>query len=144
MKTKKFYAVCVYDSACNDEFHQEGIYGRGDYSWMNSTLNGGENTDLYCLTKEEAEELKADFDRIIKEENLEWASTDIDELDVPVADTLQDVADDYNEDGNPYYLERMIEANKWTSDCGTQWGICHNDKEKVVINDKGEAEVVSL
>lgn len=77
METKKFYAVVVYDNTCNDEAHAMGIYGKGDYSWVDQRLNGGCNAE-YNMTLEEAEEVKADFERVIKEKNLEWASVDID------------------------------------------------------------------
>ena len=77
METKKLYAVAVYDDTCNDMAHEFGIYGKGDYSWIDESLNGGCNAE-YNMTLEEAEEVKADFERVIKENNLEWASVDID------------------------------------------------------------------
>lgn len=77
METKKFYAVVVYDNTCNDEAHVMGIYGKGDYSWVDKSLNGGNNAE-YNMTLDEAEEVKADFERVIKEKKLEWASVDID------------------------------------------------------------------
>jgi hypothetical protein len=143
MKTKKFYAVEVFDNTCNDYFHDSGVYGKGDYSWMTNRLNGGENVD-YTMTLEEAESVKEDFERVIREEKLEWASVGIDEREVPVFDTLQDVADYYNESEEfvTPYIEELIESKGWVSDCGTQWGICHSDTQKVVINENGEAEVI--
>ena len=77
METKKFYAVVVYDYTCNDEAHAMGIYGKGDYSWVDKSLNGGNNAE-YNMTLDEAEEVKADFERVIKEKKLQWASVDID------------------------------------------------------------------
>lgn len=144
MTTKKFFAVEVFDNTCNVLGHESGIYGRGDYSWITDTLNGGNGE--YNMTEEEAQEVKADFERIIKERNLEWASVDIDSVEVPVAETMQDIADYYNESDclNVAELEAMIEANGWVSDCGDEWGVCHNDTEKVIINDEGEAVVVPM
>ena len=83
---------------------------------------------------------------IIKERNLEWASVEIDSVEVPVAESMQDIADYYNDADvlDTMELERMIEANGWVSDCDTEWGVCHNDTEKVVINDEGEAVVMSI
>lgn len=144
MKTKKLYAVVIIDSTCNVMGHDRGIYGRGDYSWISEPLNGGYRE--YNMTETEALEVKADFERVIKERGLEWAAVDIDSVEIPYAETMQDVADYYNECDflDTQELEAMIEANGWTSDCATEWGICHNDTEKVIINDNGEAIVVSL
>ena len=144
MTTKKFFAVEVFDNTCNGINHESGIYGRGDYSWVDQPLNGGDGD--YNMTEDEALAQKADFERIIKERNLEWASVDIDSIDVPVAETMQDIADYYNESDciDVPELERMIEANGWVSDCGEEWGVCHNSTEKVVLNDEGEAIVVSV
>lgn len=144
MKTKKFYAVAVYDNTCNDMAHESGIYGKGDYSWINESLNGGNGE--YNMTEEEALEVKADFERIIKERNLEWASVEIDSVEVPVAETMQDVADYYNECDvlDTQALEAMIEANGWVNDCDTVWGVCHSDTEKVIINDEGQAVFVPI
>lgn len=143
-KTKKFFAVEIIDSTCNVAGHESGIYGRGDYSWMTESLNGGNGE--YNMTEEEALEVKADFERIIKERGLEWASVSIDSVEIPYAETMQDVADYYNEQDciDVQALEAMIEQNGWVSDCGTDYGICHNDTEKVIVNDEGEAVVVPM
>lgn len=144
MKTKKFFAVEVFDNTCNVMGHESGIYGKGDYSWVTDSLNGGCDAD-YNMTEEEANEVKADFERIIKERNLEWASVAIDSVEIPVADTMQDVADYYNEsDTLGPELDAMIEANGWVNDCDSECGICHNDTEKVIINDEGQAIVTSI
>lgn len=144
MKTKKFFAVEVFDNTCNVMGHESGIYGKGDYSWVTDSLNGGCDAD-YNMTEEQANEVKADFERIIKERNLEWASVAIDSVEIPVAETMQDVADYYNEsDTLGPELDAMIEANGWVNDCDQEWGICHNDTEKVVVNDEGQAIVVSI
>ena len=142
MKTKNFYAVMVLDNTCNVAGHESGIYAKGDYSWTTDSLNGGSNAE-YNMTEDEAQEVKADFERVIKERNLEWASVEIDSVEVPFAETMQDVADYYNESDciDVPAMEAMIEANGWVSDCSTTWGICHNDTEAVVINDNGEAVV---
>ena len=60
--------------------------------------------------------------------------------------TMQDIADYYNECDNidTEALEAAIEANGWISDCATTWGICHNETEKVIVNDDGKAEVVTI
>lgn len=82
METKKFYAVEVFDSTCNVLGHESGIYGKGDYSWITESLNGGNgNIDM---TEEEALAVKADFDKVIEEKGLEWASCDIIEIEVEV------------------------------------------------------------
>ena len=59
---------------------------------------------------------------------------------------MQDVADYYNkcDSLDTKALEAMIEANGWVSDCDTEWGVCHNDTERVIINDEGQAVVVSM
>lgn len=143
MKTKKFYAVEVFDNTCNVAGHESGIYGKGDYSWITDSLNGGDGE--YNMTEEEAQDVKADFERIIKERNLEWASVDVDFVEVPVAETMQDVADYYNEsDVLGPELDAMIEANGWVNDCDSEWGICHSDMEKVVVNDEGQAIVTRI
>ena len=144
MKTKKFFAVEVFDNTCNVLGHESGIYGKGDYSWVTDSLNGGCDAD-YNMTEEEANEVKADFERIIKERNLDWASVGIDSVEIPVAETMQDVADYYNEsDTLGPELDAMIEANGWISDCDSECGICHNDTEKVIVNDEGQAIVTSI
>lgn len=69
------------DSTCNVLGHETGIYGKGDYSWVSESLNGGENAE-YNMTREEAEAVKAEFEDYIKENNLEWASVCIDEFEI--------------------------------------------------------------
>lgn len=40
-------------------------------------------------------------------------------------------------------VEEIIERNGWVSDCGEDFGVCHDDKgNKVIINDNGEAELI--
>jgi len=78
METIKRYAVCVYDNTCNVPGHEFGIYGKNDYSWLTESLNGGIDQS-YNLTQEEAEAVKADFERVIREEGIEWASVKIEE-----------------------------------------------------------------
>ena len=60
--------------------------------------------------------------------------------------TMQDIANYYNEceDVNTSKLEGMIEEAGFISDCDTEWGICHNDTEKVIIDDNGKAIVTNL
>ena len=135
MKTKKFFAVEVFDNTCNVLGHESGIYGKGDYSWVTDSLNGGCDAD-YNMTEEEANEVKADFERIIKERNLDWASVGIDSVEIPVAETMQDVADYYNEsDTLGPELDAMIEANGWISDCDSECGISlHSLRKKKKIS----------
>lgn len=60
--------------------------------------------------------------------------------------TMQDIANYYNESEeiNTFELECMIEKAGFISDCDTELGICHNDTEKVIIDDNGKAIVVNL
>lgn len=142
MKTKNFFAVEVTDSTCNVLGHESGIYGKGDYSWMTESLNGGNGE--YNMTEAEAEEVKADFEQAIKEKNLEWASVSVDSVELPIAENLQDVADYYNESEDVSMLDALIDMVGAVNDCGKTWGICHNDTEKVIVNDYGEAVVITL
>lgn len=83
--TKKFFAVEVLDNTCNVMGHESGIYGKGDYSWITDTLNGGDGAE-YNMTEAEALEVKADFEQKIKEYMLDWASVEIDSVEVEVDD----------------------------------------------------------
>lgn len=141
MKTKKFFAVEIFDNTCNVLGHETGIYGKNDYSWVDGTLNGGDG--CFNMTEQEAKEVKADFERYINEHNLNWASVEVDSIEVPFAETMQDVADYYNECGSidMAALDAMIEYNGWINDKTTDEGICHNDTLKVIINDTGQAVV---
>lgn len=143
MKTKKLYAVEICDSTCNVLGHETGIYGKDDYSWITDSLNGGCDAE-YNMTEEEANNVKADFERVIKEKNLEWASVSVDSVELPIAENLQDVADYYNESEDISMLDTLIDMVGAENDCHETWGICHNDKEKVIVNDNGEAVVITL
>ena len=60
--------------------------------------------------------------------------------------TLDQLADYINE-SNDWQLdvEDIIELNGWHSDCGEIYGVCHDDNgNKVVINEQGDAEVITL
>lgn len=58
--------------------------------------------------------------------------------------TLDELANYINEaDEWPTDVEDIIEANGWVSDTGKQWGVCHNDREAVILDDEGNAEVVT-
>ena len=60
--------------------------------------------------------------------------------------TLDQLANYINE-SNDWQLdvEDIIEQNGWHSDCGDTYGVCHDDKgNKVVINEQGDAEVITL
>lgn len=87
--TKKFFAVAVFDNTCNVMGHESGIYGKGDYSWITDTLNGGDGAE-YNMTEAEALEVKADFEQKIKEYMLDWASVEIDSVEVDVDDEPED------------------------------------------------------
>ena len=87
--TKKFFAVEVFDNTCNVMGHESGIYGKGDYSWITDTLNGGDGAE-YNMTEAEALEVKADFEQKIKEYMLDWASVEIDSVEVEVDDEPED------------------------------------------------------
>ena len=53
----------------------------------------------------------------------------------------------YINESNDWQLdvEDIIELNGWHSDCGDTYGVCHDDKgNKVVINEQGDAEVITL
>lgn len=87
--TQKFFAVEVFDNTCNVAGHESGIYGKGDYSWITDTLNGGDGAE-YNMTEAEALEVKADFEQKIKEYMLDWASVEIDSVEVEVDDEPED------------------------------------------------------
>lgn len=87
--TKKFFAVEVFDDTCNVMGHESGIYGKGDYSWITDTLNGGDGAE-YNMTEAEALEVKADFEQKIEEYMLDWASVEIDSVEVEVDDEPED------------------------------------------------------
>lgn len=57
---------------------------------------------------------------------------------------MQDLADYINAaDEWPADVEDIIEANGWVSDTGEIYGVCHNDKEKVIMDGDGKAIVTS-
>ena len=87
--TKKLFAVEVFDNSCNVAGHESGIYGKGDYSWITDTLNGGDGAE-YNMTEAEALEVKADFEQKIQEYMLDWASVEIDSVEVEVDDEPED------------------------------------------------------
>lgn len=62
---------------------------------------------------------------------------------VPNITTISDLADYINEaDEWPIDVEDIIERNGWVSDTGTEFGVYHNDSEKVIIDDEGKAKVI--
>ena len=60
-------------------------------------------------------------------------------------ETMQQLANYINEAEEwPLDVEDWIEENNWVSDTHLQWGVCHNESEKVVLNDEGKAIVIKL
>jgi hypothetical protein len=60
-------------------------------------------------------------------------------------ETLEELAEYYNDsDDYPLDLEDIIERNGWVSDTGTEFGICHDDTRRVVVNERGIAEVLDV
>lgn len=41
-------------------------------------------------------------------------------------------------------FNEIIARNGWIDDSGETWGVCHNDNQKIVMNDQGEAEVINI
>lgn len=60
--------------------------------------------------------------------------------------SLEEIADMYNDDDDDtrINIEEIVEQNGYISDCFEEFGICHSDTEKVVINDEGIAFVTSI
>lgn len=57
--------------------------------------------------------------------------------------SMDDLADYINAaDEWPSDVEDIIERNGWVSDTGTEFGICHDDTRRVVVNERGIAEVL--
>lgn len=68
MTTKKFFAVEVFDNTCNVMGHESGIYGKGDYSWINESLKPtSEETALVVCHQEAIEEYVND--------NYKWSDS---------------------------------------------------------------------
>ena len=126
---KKVFAVAVYDNTCNVEGHEMGIYGKGDYSWITDSLNGGDGAE-YNMTREEAEEVKADFERMIKEYMLDWASVDIDEMEI------DDEEEDDDEPKRTMKIEDVIETIR-KNEVGVM-SIVLEDASRYAANAKGE------
>ena len=127
---KKVYAVAVYDSTCNVMGKEMGIYGKGDYSWVTDSLNGGDGAE-YNMTKAEAEEVKADFERMIKEYMLDWASVEVDEMEIDEDDDeddgprptikIQDVLDTIRKDEAGVMSIVAKEARRYSSAQEQTW-----------------------
>ena len=59
--------------------------------------------------------------------------------------TMEELAEYINESEEwPVDVEAIIEENGWVSDCGTEFGVCHDAIQKVVINDEGKAVCVTM
>ena len=66
-------------------------------------------------------------------------------LNMTKINTMQQLADYINNAEEwPLDVEDWIEENYWISDTHTQWGVCHNDTEKCVLDDTGKAIVISI
>ena len=128
--TKKFFAVEVFDNTCNVMGHESGIYGKGDYSWITDTLNGGDGAE-YNMTEEEALEVKADFEQKIKEYMLDWASVEIDSVEVEVDDE-----DDEEEKPRTIKIADVIETIR-KNEVGVM-SIVLEDASRYAANAKGE------
>ena len=128
--TKKFFAVEVFDNTCNVAGHESGIYGKGDYSWITDTLNGGDGAE-YNMTEAEALEVKADFEQKIKEYMLDWASVEIDSVEVDVDDE-----DDEAEKPHTIKIADIIETIR-KNEVGVM-SIVLEDASRYAANAKGE------
>ena len=128
--TKKFFAVEVFDNTCNVMGHESGIYGKGDYSWITDTLNGGDGAE-YNMTEEEALEVKADFEQKIKEYMLDWASVEIDSVEVEVDDE-----EDEEEKPRTIKIADVIETIR-KNEVGVM-SIVLEDASRYAANSKGE------
>lgn len=73
------FAVRVFDTTCNDCNHESQLFNTEDYSWEDGTLVTDAECD-YNMSKEEAEALKAKFDAYAKDNNLDWASFQVEEF----------------------------------------------------------------
>ena len=128
--TKKFFAVEVFDNTCNVMGHESGIYGKGDYSWITDTLNGGDGAE-YNMTEAEALEVKADFEQKIQEYMLDWASVEVDEMEIDEDDDeddgprptikIQDVLDTIRKDEAGVMSIVAKEARRYSSAQEQTW-----------------------
>lgn len=129
---KKMYAVAVYDSTCNETGKEMGIYGKGDYSWVTDSLNGGNGAE-YNMTKAEAEEVKADFERMIKEYMLDWASVEVDEMEIDEDEEEEKSVGTLNiQDVTNYIREKQVGIN----------AIVLEDASRYASNARGEMTCV--
>lgn len=78
MEANKNFAVRVFDKTCNDCNHESQLFNKEDYSWVDGTLVDTECA--YNMSKEEAEALKAKFEAYAKDNNLDWASFQVEEF----------------------------------------------------------------
>lgn len=88
---------------------------------------------------------KSHYEKLVEmaEQGNERAQAILNDLEVVEPYTMQDLADYINAaDEWPADVEEIIERNGWVSDCGIEFGVCHNDREKVIINDEGKAVAV--
>ena len=132
--TKKFFAVEVFDNTCNVAGHESGIYGKGDYSWITDTLNGGDGAE-YNMTEAEAIEVKADFEQKIQEYMLDWASVEIDSVEVEVDDE-----EDEEEKPRTIKIADVIETIR-KNEVGVM-SIVLEDASRYAANAKGELTCV--
>ena len=91
-----------------------------------------------CNDKMQVETSEEDFEKLIRR------FPEIDYVEASMFDTMQEFADFINESGEwPADAEDIIVQCGWVPDTGSTWGVCHNDDERVIIDDDGKAIVVS-
>lgn len=57
--------------------------------------------------------------------------------------TLEEFAELINsEDEWKQEFNEIIEQNGWADETGTEWGICSDENERIIFNEKGWAEVI--
>jgi hypothetical protein len=131
---KKFFLVLVNGGQQKYVATESDIDCGG---WVDATPE-----DFGFETKEEAEETRKAL--------LSYASANgwIDPeiiIEEQRISTMEELAEYINESEEwPVDVEAIIEENGWVSDCGTEFGVCHDASEKVVINDEGKAVCVTM
>lgn len=140
MKANKNFAVRVYDTTCNNYDHESGIYC--DMSWVDGTIVDTDSE--YRLSREEAENLKKEFEDYAKEHNLDWARFEVEEFDLTY-DVEFDDENDSNSKGwqeSYEYCKNYIDANNGTNESyfadykGGMVSIRCNETDEVVYREE--------